>query len=328
MPASKPKNIVQYSRGLGVKLYPVQRFITKLCYNIQLSDREKDIAIHDMFRSRVLYRFTELGYLHYLFNEGRCNISEQDHIRRQCVLNLGKRSGKDLLSSIFASYDLYRLLSLDNPQRYYGLSNGSESQISISIISTGKDQAGLLFNDFTSHISRCRFFRPYLSNNTLSYIKFRTSRDIKKYGPSVQRRGGVVFRSDGASVTVHFRGNPTGVNGSNNLAVFLSDAAHFQGESDLPRGKYPTLDPHKPTEPFGPQVILVSSPMNKSGSFYESFKFAMSKKRGSSEVLAIQAPTWEVNETVSPSFLRERCLGNPQEFMRDYGAQFQYAAQP
>ena len=89
-------NVLQYAEapwGLGMRLYPVQKFIVKLYYHIPLDNTEKTIVIHDMFKTKVLYRFTEVEYLQYLFSEGRCNIGVQDHIRRQLILAIGRRSG-------------------------------------------------------------------------------------------------------------------------------------------------------------------------------------------------------------------------------------------
>ena len=70
-------NVLQYAEaswGLDMGLYPVQRFIVKLYYNMPLDDKIRDIFVTDMFKSRVLYEFTEVEYLKFLYSEGRCNI--------------------------------------------------------------------------------------------------------------------------------------------------------------------------------------------------------------------------------------------------------------
>ena len=128
--------------GVGMRLYPVQRFIVKLYYHIPLDDREKTINISDMFNQEIVYRFTEKEYLKYLFDEGRCNIEEQDHDRRELVLAIGRRGGKTMLSSLFASYEIYRLLNLENPQEYFGLPNGDRIQI-ISVATSVFKSIGL-----------------------------------------------------------------------------------------------------------------------------------------------------------------------------------------
>jgi intein/homing endonuclease len=76
-------------------LFPVQKFILKLYYNIPLDDKDKVIKITDRFNTRVIHEMTEVQYLKYLYDQGRCNIAAQDgNVRHELVLVLGRRSGK------------------------------------------------------------------------------------------------------------------------------------------------------------------------------------------------------------------------------------------
>jgi hypothetical protein len=70
------------------------------------------------------------------------------------------------------------------------------------------------------------------------------------------------------------------------------------------------------------RIILISSPLNKSGKFYEQFHLAMSNGPGSENLLAIQAPTWEINPTVPTSYYRQKFHADPAVFMTEHGAQF------
>lgn len=92
---------LKFSKELGGQsLFPVQKFILKMFYNIPLGDKEKVIRIPKTWRyaqSKVgagMYEFTETEYLEYLYNSGRCNIKEQDHLRKTLVLPIGRRAGK------------------------------------------------------------------------------------------------------------------------------------------------------------------------------------------------------------------------------------------
>jgi hypothetical protein len=332
-------NILQYAEsawGLGMNLFPVQRFIVKLYYHLPLDDTNKTITITDMFKTKVLYNFTEVEYLRYLYNEGRCNIAEPDNMRRQLILSVGRRAGKTTLSAIFASYELYRLISLGNPQGYYGLPNGNRIQI-ISI-ATGKEQAQLLFNDVTSHMAKCEFFKPYIVNNTQSHVQFRTPYDIEKYGPTQSHENGRFTSFNGkSSLRVTFKAcMSAGLRGSGNIVIILDEMAHFQDKgSSSAKSVYDAItpsalafspkDPNNLSEVIGPvesRIISISSPLNHSGKFFELYQFAMSKAAGSENMLAIQAPTWEVNPTVEPIFLRERFHEDPSVFMTEYGANF------
>jgi len=327
---------IEQGWGLGLNLFPVQRFIVKLYYHLPLDNRNKTIEIPDMFRERVLYHFTETEYLQYLYDQGRCNISEQDHPRRELILAIGRRSGKSTLAGIFASYEVYRLLNLHNPQQYYGLPPGNRIQI-ISI-GTDKDQAGILFNEVTSHLNRCNYFTPYIGNNTQSLINFRTPADIEKYGESKRQENGKFVSFAGkATIRVTFKSCiAKGLRGFGNIVIILDEMAHFKdaGQSSAKdiydavtpsKAAFSPKDPNDPSKPIGDvegRVICISSPLNRQGQFYELFHTAMSRSKGSEELLAIQAPTWEVNPTVPSSFFKQKYYADPSIFMTEFGAQF------
>jgi len=342
----KPRifNILEYIEqgwGLGMNLYPAQRFIVKLYYSLPLETHEKKIKISDMFGEKTLYHFTEKEYLTYLYNEGRCNIGEQDHERRELVLALGRRAGKTALSSIFASYEIYRLLNLHNPQQYYGLPNGNRIQI-ISV-ATDKDQAGLLFNEVTTHLAKCEYFRPHIANNTQSHIQFRTPYDIERYGPTARMQNGKFVSFNGkASLRVTFKSCiAKGLRGAGNIVVIMDEMAHFvdTGQSSAkdiydaispssatysPKGAdgMPLLKSDGKQYPVESRLISISSPLNKSGKFYELYALGMSRNPGSENMLVLQAPTWEINPTVASSYYRQKYFADPSVFMTEHGAQF------
>jgi hypothetical protein len=337
-------NILEYieqSWGVGMKLFPVQRFIVKLYYFLPLDDEEKTIKVTDMFGANVLYEFTEKEYLHYLYNEGRCNINEQDHERRELVLALGRRAGKTALSGIFASYEVYRLLNFHNPQAYYGLPNGN--RIQITSVATDKDQAGLLFNEVTTHLAKCDYFKPYIANNTQSHIQFRTPYDIERYGPTLRHQDGKFVSFNGkATLRVTFKSCiAKGLRGSGNIIVIMDEMAHYQdtGQASAkdiydavtpstaafsPKGEdgMPMRKSDGETYPVESRIITISSPLNKAGKFYDLFHLAMSKGPGAENILAIQAPTWEVNPTIAASYYKQHYHADPAVFMTEHGAQF------
>lgn len=341
-------NILEYIEqpwGLQLKLFPAQRFVVKLFYNIPLDetlpeDTDRQIKVTDMFNTKVLYTFTEREYLDYLFNEGRCNISTQDHDRRELILALGRRSGKTTLSGIFASYEVYRLLNLWNPQQFYGLPNGNRIQI-ISV-ATDKDQASLLFNEVTSHLTRCDYFKPFVSSDTMSRYDFRTPYDIEKFG-SIKRHGDSgKFESLHGKATLRVTFRPCvakGLRGAGNIMVILDEVAHFQNKGQASaKDIYDAVTPStaafseknqdtglpidgQSTE-VDSRIVLISSPLGKSGKFYELYDLAMSGGEGSENLLAIQAPTWEINPTVPTSYYKQKYHADPTVFAVEHGAQF------
>jgi intein/homing endonuclease len=247
------------------------------------------------------------------------------------------------LSGVFASYEVYRLLNLGNPQEYYGLPNGNRIQI-ISV-ATDKDQASLLFNEVTSHLAKCEYFKPYVANNTLTHIQFRTPYDITKYGPTARQQNGKFVSFNGkATMRVTFKSCVAkGLRGAGNVVVILDEVAHFQdkGQSsakDIYDAVTPSTAAFSPKDqgtprmpmrkldgseyPVESRIISISSPLNKSGKFYDLYHLAMTRGPGSDNMLAIQAPTWEVNPTLPASYYRQKYHADPAVFITEHGAQF------
>lgn len=284
--------------------------------------------------------FEELLRLDYFFDsvvsveEGEDQVYDLNVPDGQMFVANGLTNHNTTLSGIFASYEVYRLLNLYNPQDYYGLPNGNRIQI-ISV-ATDKDQAGLLFNEVTSHLAKCQYFQTFIANNTLSHVNFRTPYDIDKFGPTVRQDNGRFVSLNGkATLRVTFKSCiAKGLRGSGNVVVILDEVAHFQdkGQSSA-KDIYDAVTPS--TAAFSPKskkglpigevesrIILISSPLGKSGKFFELFDLAMHGGPGSDNLLAIQAPTWEINPTVPASYYKQKYHADPVVFAVEHGAQF------
>ena len=239
------------------------------------------------------------------------------------------------LSGIFASYEVYRLLNLYNPQAYYGLPNGNRIQI-ISV-ATDKDQAGILFNEVAGHLAKCDYFTPYQANNTQSQVNFRTPYDIEKFGDIYRENGKFTSFSGKASVRLTFKGaSGKGLRGAGNIVIIMDEFAHFldTGPASADRiynAVTPSAAAFSPKDPKNPllavgtkesRVICISSPLGKSGKFFNLYDQAMRGGRGSENMLAIQAPTWEINPTVPLGDLQQAYYADPTNFSVEYGANF------
>ena len=86
---------VEAKWGLNEKLLPAQKFILKCYYSLSLDDTEKNIVVPDITHEKILYTFTEQEFLHWLYEEGRCNTNEiEGKTFRELVWVAGRRSGK------------------------------------------------------------------------------------------------------------------------------------------------------------------------------------------------------------------------------------------
>lgn len=292
--------------------------------------------------SQVLAHFDSILDANYFYDtvvevsQGRGRVYDLNVPDGESFVANGMTNHNTTLSGIFASYEVYRLLNLHHPQGYYGLPPGNRIQI-ISI-GTDKDQAGILFNEVTSHLSRCEYFSRFIANNTQSYIQFRTPHDIEKYGETSRHENGKFVSFNGkATLRVTFKSCiAKGLRGFGNVVVILDEMAHFQAEGqssakDIYDAVTPSTaafspkNPQDPTQPIGPvesRIICISSPLNKAGKFYDLYHQAMAGGEASQNMLAIQAPTWEVNPTIESNYYKQKYHADPSVFMTEHGAQF------
>lgn len=316
--------------GLNMRLFPVQKIILKAHYGLALDDTTANIPISDWRRNNYQH-YTEAGYLRYLYDQGRCNVREviPGVERREMVLSIGRRSGKTTISACISAYETYKLLLKGDPQGYYGLPQSNNIQI-ISV-ATDKDQAGLLYQEVSGHFRNCPFFLPYTANNTQSYARFQTPKDIERYGS---------YRDDNtakATIKITFRSCiAKGLRGAGNLVVIMDEMAHFidEGQSGADAvynavtpstSAFSPKDPNDTRVPIGEvegRIISISSPLGRQGMFYKLFSLGFTSGAAADNMLCIQAPTWEVNPTVPAHEFEKHYAKDPTVFFTEYGGEF------
>jgi hypothetical protein len=305
-------------------LFPAQRFVIKLYYNLPLDNTVNDIHITDRYGEAVKYKLTEVEYLQYLFDNKRCNIRVQDgRERREFVLILGRRSGKSALAAVFAAYELYKLLKRGHPQAYYGMPPGSE--IRIMDIANDKEQASIVYNDIQGHIQAIDYFKSNIAHDTQTFLRFRTDNDRKKFGPDGKGTITATFKSSIAK----------GLRGRGIICAILDEIAFFvdNGKSSAER-VYKAIKPSiaqfakkdkKTRKAIGDtegRMILISSPDAKEGFFYQQYQMSMTGGKESRNMLMIQAPTWEIRPDLPKSYYEEEFAKDPNGFMTEHGAEF------
>ena len=307
-------------------LFPVQRFILKMYYGIPLDPINKIIKITDMFNKKVIRQLTEVEYLKYLYDHKRCNIKEQDDTqRKELILILGRRSGKSLMSSIVCAYEIYKLLRRGSPQRFYGAPNGSE--IRVVCVANDKEQASIVYGDMQSYIEASDYFKNSIANSNQTLIRFRTDGDKERF-PDNPRKG---------TITATFKSSiAKGLRGRGVMCAVFDEIAFFepQGRSsaeNIYKAMNPSIAQFSPKEkgnrhvPIGPsdgRVMMISSPDAKDGFFYKMYQLAMSNGPAAKNTLVIQAPTWEVNPTLSSDYYEVAFHKDSTSFMTEHGAEF------
>ena len=127
-----------------------------------------------------------------------------------------------------------------------------------------------------------------------------------------------------------------GLRGAGNICVIMDEIAHFtetgqSGAEEVYNAVVPSTSAYSPKDPtdrripVGPvegRVISISSPLGKQGLFYKLFQIGMQGGKASSNMLCVQAPTWEVNPTVPATEFEKHYLKNPTVFFTEYGGEF------
>lgn len=325
------RNIIEFAEapwGLGLgsvpgvpPLFPVQKFIFKCYYNIELDNKERTIIIRDKFNEKDRYRFTEVQYLEFLKDEGRINIKEitDDFAdsRPNLILVIGRRGLKTSTIALLISFEIYKLLKKVSPQEFYHIM--PDDEIWFSCIATDKEQASELFRRIGGHLERSEYFKKYRDKPTLNYMRLSTQRDIELYGHGKRPSLRVVASPCSAR----------GLRSHNNIIVVLDEMAHFfesENASDKSdRAVYEAVTPsvakfNSPEgEPHG-RVICISSPADRSGKFFELYQRSM--EADCSDLLMIKAPSWEVDYTLSPKYLRNKYIENSVSYGSEFGAEF------
>ena len=230
------------------------------------------------------------------------------------------------MASIISAYETYKLILKEDPQSYYGLPVGEPIQL-VSV-ATDKEQAGILYSKVAGYYKECGFFGAYAANNTMSYARFQTPSDIERYGRWSDNE------KANATIRVTFRPcRAKGLRGAGNLVAILDEMAHFtdSGQSSADQvynaikpslSAFSQKDPDDATFPIGDvegRMICISSPLGRQGMFYKLFQLSMA---GAPNMLAIQAPTWEVNPTVPVDEFEQNYRADPTVFFTEYGGEF------
>lgn len=327
--ADSTPSIIEYAEspwGLGAKLRPAQKFVLKVFYGLPLSTNKDDpsqddynnIPVYDMFRENLLHEFSELEYFYFLRDQGRINLKEPPTSPMQeLFLSVGRRGGKSALTAFIASYETYRLIRMSDPLKYYQmLETGT---ITLTTVSINARLASLIVKDVSGHFKACEYFHGHVMADTQQYVKLKTRKDFE-YGDD----------SNKCSVEIHFRGaKASALRGPTNILVIFDEAAFFTqtgGTSfeDCWEAATPSTATfkHPDTEEPEGKIVVLSSPWSKEGMYYRMFEDGFKGGEGVEGRLCIQAPTWEINPTISSRYLKRKYKEKPQTYMQEFGAQF------
>jgi hypothetical protein len=300
----------------------VHRFILKAYYGIPLdSGDSRDIVIRDQFNDKTLQVLNEQEFLQWLVAEGRVNTSDLSGKRMNLALIVGQRGSKDTVIACIVCYELYKLLSLRSPQVYYRLY--PNDLIQLSMVSSTPENSVLLHDRVAGYLERSPFFKGHLKGRvTRTGAKFKTVVDCGYNAVCGEDRSTVALKTLPRSAR--------SLRGPNHIMYVMNGVAQMIAKSPVSNAsgyavQY-ALEPSMAmfSNPDGSPAgrgIMVSIPGGNKGLLWDTYERSLDHKRGS-DLLMLNIPSWVLNPSIPPEFLKLKYRESPETYMTSYGGKF------
>jgi hypothetical protein len=312
---------------VGVKpinLFPMQQIILKSFYrghtgneHVKLTPEEIELLFNNKMQ-KVLDKY------------------HSDSLFRELVLVLGRRSGKDFMTSLIALYECMKLLECPSgsPFGYYGLAPGNP--IYIITVATSADQARILYNEIKQRMQSSEYFKNKIGKVEADRIWLLTPED-KKNNKDLVKQGLLNAQTPGSVCIMSGHSNSEGLLGKRIYCLLLDEVASFKATGGATSGDriYSALSPAtadfkhpwktyidsegKELPLLDSKIISISSPRGEEGMLFHLYNTETENPNR----LAFRLPTWKVNLAFTEAMLRtEFKFMNPNEFMMEFGAEF------
>lgn len=327
-------SIIEWAEGkdyLHYILLPAQRIILKIYAGEQLLDWERGIVQEWVEKHYVPPDIWDK------INTGS-SVGDISWVK-ELVLVVGRRGAKTFLVGIIISYEVYRLLSKPDPQRYYGLPPHAGIRVACCA-STNQQAKDTVYDSVRGCILNNPWFEDYLkSANAIgkSKISFSTLADQEKMKSLAAK--GVKNTLESVSIELFSASSFASGRGRALIVIVFDELAWFQTPEGKDNAKelYEAMTPSAKTFGKDARVISLSSPKYPNGKFWELWDRAFSPTTDD-PLLGFHFPTWVMYEHAEKVFgdyipeftLSEEDLkrtkdvlyGTP-EWRREYGAEFQ-----
>jgi phage terminase large subunit-like protein len=295
--------------GLNVTLLPVQKFILKCFYGLELDNGDKNIVVPDVTNEHILYKFNETQFLRWLYEEGRCNVDFTDgRIYQELILAVGRRGTKSSMASFISNYELYKLVKRGDPAKFYGFPNGT--QVSILTVAPTDDQSGIVFEMIQRMAMQCPYMKDRSLHQTMTYFDVQTDADRKIPG---RPKASLLSLTGGCS--------SKSLRGRNAIVVIMDEMAHFIDNAGRFSGSevYKALTPSIADFRRDGKIISISSPYAKYGCFYDRYLQSADEQ---DITLMFKMYSAMVNPNIPPEILRAARRRDRVSFMCEYGGEF------
>ena len=289
----------------GKKLYPRQKTLLKLIFLEKENLTDYDMEVIDDWTSTFYYGGEE--------GQERIGIAPDvleriDILREQNYSHFrevefigGRRGGKGHIGGIIGAYLAFRLITLDNPQWYYGIDTSKD--LYSFVTATSQSQArDYQFKDIVETITGAPCFENFISTNKNLFMSMRTPADVRRIAELEQRN--ITVEREIASVRIMaLSSNSRAGRGSAAYGLFFDEMAHMLNTTDGPNTAgevYKALTPSLDQLGKDAFIYIPTSPYTKVGAAYEIYQAALEKGPDGTPSypnrLVIQLPSWSPYE--------------------------------
>jgi hypothetical protein len=250
-------------------------------------------------------------------NKG-CQCIEVDHPSHMYLCGRSLiPTHNSFLAVAIALYELYKLLSLPNPQKQLRLPNFQE--IHILNVAKNEDQAkDSIYTPMKNSASTSPFFQRYLDEpNELEmrfYTEFDLSENERRAKKGMAPINGTIIAKCGSS-------SAGGLVGKTCFIIILDELAAMAGDkpdSGVDKKLYDELVPSLATFGKDGKIICLSNPKGPFGQLYYLYENRIEEPTA----LVIKLPTQMSNANINKKWLAEQKRKDPIEYNMQFGAEF------
>lgn len=188
-------------------------------------------------------------------------------------LVLGRRASKGFLSAIIIAEQIAYLVSLDNPQRHYGIREGKDVFCNIGATSQTQAQRHL-FADVRDVVESCIWLQPYISETKDHQMRLRTPADLRRIAAMkiqnvpIEHTIATLWTVALSASSVAGRGATSYCNAFDEFAFLVSGSGSVKSSEEIYEDWQPSLGQLKKDA----LTLAPSSPFTKIGKFFELYQ--------------------------------------------------------
>lgn len=258
------------------------------------------------------HEISELEWFESMYAKGYFPTGVKDSVKsgasfQDILLVVGRRGGKSTVIAVAALYSIYKVLLHDNPQKYYGIQEGSVIEVSVAA-KTGKQAERAPYAKIRSicedAIVKGLPLANFVEDIQASTIFFLTAADRvrkQKLGERNIRR----YQNHGTLRVEAYNSNTDSFRGGAVIAAIMDEFAQYQihkqtGE-DAAEYFYDTLVPSVHQFKEDGRVFILSTPQGKIGKFYDLYLDVFHSADEDDEIATIgmKMPVWEAWHGIS-----------------------------